>query len=160
MPTISPLMANTYTQIHVQAVFVVKWRLGLIQKEWKNELYKYITGIVQANNHKLLAINGMPDHLHVFFGMRPVQSLSDLLQDIKGGSSKWINDRKFIKGRFEWQEGYGAFSYSKSQASTVITYIQNQEMHHQQKTFTEEYKELLEEFNIDFEERYIFKEPE
>jgi putative transposase len=153
-------MANTYTQIHIQAVFVVKRRVGLIQKEWKNELYKYITGIVQANNHKLLAINGMPDHLHLFFGMRPNQSISDLLQDIKGGSSKWINDRKFTKNRFEWQEGYGAFSYSKSQTSTVIAYIQNQEMHHQQKTFIEEYKELLEEFNIDFDERYIFKAPE
>jgi len=153
-------MANTYTQIHIQAVFVVKSRLGLIQNEWKDELYKYITGIIQANNHKLLAINGMPDHLHVFFGMRPTQSLSDLMQDIKGGSSKWINERKFTKGRFEWQEGYGAFSYSKAQVSTVITYIQNQEMHHQRTTFIEEYKSLLQEFNIDYDDRYIFKELE
>jgi putative transposase len=151
-------MANTYTQIHIQAVFVVKYRLGLIQREWKDELYKYITGIVQTNNHKLLAINGMPDHLHVFFGMRPTQSLSDLMQDIKGGSSKWINDKKFTKGRFEWQDGYAAFSYSKAQANTVIDYIQNQEIHHRQKTFNEEYKALLEEFYIDYDERYIFKE--
>jgi|SRR6478609_809939 len=153
-------MANTYTQIHIQAVFVVKSRLGLIQNEWKDELYKYITGIIQANNHKLLAINGMPDHLHVFFGMRPTQSLSDLMQDIKGGSSKWINERKFTKGRFEWQEGYGAFSYSKAQVSTIITYIQNQEIHHQRTTFIEEYKSLLQEFNIDYDDRYIFKELE
>ena len=153
-------MANTYTQIHIQAVFVVKSRLGLIQKEWKDELYKYITGIVQARNHKLLAINGMHDHLHIFFGMRPTQSLSDLMQNVKGGSSKWINDREFVKGRFEWQEGYGAFSYSKSQVSTVIAYIQNQEIHHQHKTFMEEYKDFLEEFGVPYDERYVFKELE
>src|SRR6478736_1699947 len=146
-------MANTYTQIHIQAVFVVKSRLGLIQNEWKDELYKYITGIIQANNHKLLAINGMPDHLHVFFGMRPTQSLSDLMQDIKGGSSKWINERKFTRERFEWQEGFGAFSYSKSQASQVIEYIHNQELHHQKFSFMEEYKRLLTEFEADFDER-------
>jgi REP element-mobilizing transposase RayT len=102
----------------------------------------------------------MPDHIHVFFGMRPTQSLSDLMQDIKGGSSKWINERKFTKGRFEWQEGYGAFSYSKAQVSTIITYIQNQEIHHQRTTFIEEYKSLLQEFNIDYDDRYIFKELE
>ena len=95
-------MANTYTQIHIQAIFAVKKRTGLIQKEWKNELYKYITGIIQAHDHKLLAINGMPDHIHVFFGMRPIQSLSDLMQDIKQDTSKWINRKKFIKEKFEW----------------------------------------------------------
>ena len=99
-------MANTYTQIHIQAIFAVKSRIGLIQKKWRDELYKYITGIIQTNTHKLLAINGMPDHLHVFFGMRPTQSLSDLMQDIKGRSSKWNNDHKFVKSRFEWQGGY------------------------------------------------------
>ena len=97
-------MANTYTQIHIQTVFAVRKRTGLIQKEWKDELYKYITGIIQAYDHKVLAINGMPDHLHVFFGMRPTQSLSNLMQDIKGSSSKWINDKKFTWERFEWQE--------------------------------------------------------
>jgi putative transposase len=109
-------MANTYSQIHMHTIFAVKTRTGLIQKEWRDDLYKYITGIIQYYNHKLLVINGMPDHLHVFFGMRPNQSLSDLMQDIKGNSSKWINDQKFVKGHFEWQEGYGAFSYSKSHA--------------------------------------------
>lgn len=153
-------MANTYTQIHIHAIFAVKSRIGLIQKEWKDELCKYITDIIQTHNHKLLANDGMPDHLHIFFGMRPTQSLSDLMQDIKGSSSKWINDKKFIKGHFEWQESYGAFSYSKSQASNVITYIQNQEVHHRKYTFIEEYKEFLRKFEIDYDERYIFKELE
>ena len=102
-------MANTYTQIHIQAIFAVRNRNGLIQNKWKEELFKYITGITQSRKHKLIAINGMPDHVHVLFGMRPAQSLSDLMQDIKGSSSKWINERKFVKGRFEWQEGYAAF---------------------------------------------------
>ena len=150
-------MANTYTQIHIHSIFAVKNRIGLIQPEWKDELYKYITGIIQAHSHKLLAINGMPDHLHVFFGMRPTQSLSDLMQDIKGSSSKWINEKHFIKNKFEWQQGYGAFSYSKSQAAHVIAYIQNQEMHHRKITFLEEYEKFLQKFEIDYEERYIFQ---
>ena len=153
-------MANSYTQIHLQVIFAVKKRTGLIQKEWKDELYKYITGIVQAQEHKLLAINGMPDHLHIFFGMRPIQSLSDLMQNIKQDSSKWVNQKKFIKEKFEWQEGYGAFSYSKSQVSRVISYIQNQESHHRKITFLDEYKKFLENFGVDYDERYIFKAPE
>ncbi|WP_339815024.1 IS200/IS605 family transposase [uncultured Imperialibacter sp.] len=153
-------MANTYTQIHIQAVFAVKNRIGLIRKEWKNDLYKYITGIVQTHKHKMLSINGMPDHIHVFFGMRPTQSLSDLMQDIKGSSSKWVNTNKFTRGKFEWQEGYGAFSYSKSQVSNVIDYIENQEIHHQKITFLDEYKEFLNKFEIDYDERYLFKDLE
>jgi len=153
-------MANTYHQIHIQGIFAVKKRTGLIQKEWKDELYKYITGIIQTYDHKLLAINGMPDHLHVFFGMRPTQSLSDLMQDVKGSSSKWINEKKFIKEKFEWQEGFGAFSYSKSQASKVIAYVQNQEAYHHKITFLDEYKKFLEKFEVDYDERYIFKTPE
>ncbi len=153
-------MANTYTQIHLQVIFAVKKRTGLIQKEWKDELYKYITGIVQAQDHKLLAINGMPDHLHIFFGMRPIQSLSDLMQDIKQDSSKWINNKKITKEKFEWQQGFGAFSYSKSQASRVIDYVQNQEVHHRKIRFLEEYKSFLEKFEIEYDERYIFKIPE
>jgi putative transposase len=153
-------MANTYHQIHIQSIFAVKKRTGLIQKEWEDELYKYITGIIQTHDHKLLAINGMPDHLHVFFGMRPTQSLSDLMQDVKGSSSKWINEKKFIKEKFEWQEGYGAFSYSKSQVSTVIAYVQNQEAHHRKITFLDEYKMYLIKFEVDYDERYIFKTPE
>jgi REP element-mobilizing transposase RayT len=153
-------MANTYTQLHIHTVFAVQGRISLIQKDWKDDLYKYITGIVQAYNHKVLAINGMPNHLHVFFGMRPTQTLSDLMQDIKGSSSKWINDNKFVKGRFEWQQGYGAFSYSKSQTNDVVAYIQNQEEHHRKRTFLEEYKALLEKFEIAYDDRYIFKEVE
>jgi putative transposase len=149
-------MANTYTQIHIHAVFSVQNRECIIGNQWKDELYKYIAGIIRNCNHKLLAINGMPDHLHILFGMRPVQSLSDLLQDIKGSSSKWINDRKFIKGKFSWQEGYGAFSYSKSQLPQIIQYIEMQQEHHKKKTFINEYKELLDDFSIEYDEQYIF----
>ena len=152
-------MANTYTQIHIQFIFAVKYRTGLIRPEWKDELYKYITGIVKNNKHKMIIINGMPDHIHSFIGMRPTQSISDLMQDVKGSSSKWINEMKFIKSRFEWQEGYGAFSYSKSQIKNVISYIMNQERHHRKKTFKEEYIDFLKKFEIHFDERYIFKEP-
>jgi putative transposase len=141
-------MANTYTQIHLQVIFAVKKRTALIQNEWKDELYKYITGIIQEPGHKLLAINGMPDHLHVFFGMRPIQSLSDLMQNVKQDSSGWINRKKFIKERFEWQEGFGAFSYRKSQALRVIAYVQNQENHHRKITFLDEYKKFLEKFEV------------
>lgn len=151
-------MPNTYTQIHIHLVFAVKYRDGVIQASWKDELYKYITGIVQNNKHKLLIINGMPDHVHILIGLRPSQSISDLLQDIKGSSSKWINEKRFIKTRFEWQEGYGAFSYSKSQIKTVIEYIENQELHHQKKTFREEYLEMLQKFEVDYDEKYIFHE--
>ncbi|WP_293895018.1 IS200/IS605 family transposase [Flavobacterium sp.] len=152
-------MANTYTQIHIQTVFAVKHRNGLIHSSFKNELYQYISGIIKYHNHKLLAINGMPDHIHIFIGMRPTQSLSDLLQDIKGNSSKWINEKKFLKVKFEWQAGYGAFSYSKSQVASVIDYIKNQEQHHAVKTFREEYLEFLHLFEVEYDERYLFKEP-
>lgn len=150
-------MANTYTQIHIQAVFTVQDRNCMINKSWKDELYKYITGIIQNNGHKVLAINGMPDHIHIFFGMRPSQSLSDLMQDIKGNSSKWINNKGFIKSRFSWQEGYGAFSYSKLSIKDVINYIENQEIHHRRRTFIEEYHDLLTQFEVNFDKRYIFK---
>lgn len=150
-------MANTYTQIHIQAVFAVQNRECIIRNHWREELYKYISGIVQSNNHKLLSINGMPDHIHILLGLRPSQSIADLMQDVKGSSSKWINDKKFIQGKFSWQEGYGAFSYSKSEVPTIIQYIINQTNHHKRKTFSEEYYELLKEFEFDFEDRYIFK---
>jgi len=113
-------MANTYTQIHIQAVFAVQNRQSIIQNEWKNELHKYITTIIQNDDYKLLQINSMPDHIHTFFGMRPNQSLSDLMKKVKGGSSAWINKNNFTKSQFSWQEGYGAFSYAKSQIPQVI----------------------------------------
>ena len=150
-------MANTYTQIHIQAVFSVQNRECIILKGWKDELFKYITGIVHNNNHRLLAINGMPDHVHLLFGLRPAQSLSDLMKDIKGSSSKWINEKRFVRGKFSWQEGYGAFSYSKSELPNVLSYIDNQQIHHRKKTFTEEYLEMLNEFEIEYDERYVFK---
>ena len=152
-------MANTYTQIQIQFVFAVKHRNGLIHASFKDELYQYISGIVKHNNHKLLCINGMPDHVHILIGLRPSQSISDLLQDIKGSSSKWINEKKFLSVKFEWQEGYGAFSYAKSEIDSVIKYINNQEAHHKTKSFLEEYIELLKDFDVEFDERYIFKEP-
>jgi putative transposase len=150
-------MANTYTQIHIHVVFTVQNRDCIILNNWKDELYKYITGIITNNQHKLLAINGMPDHIHIVFGLRPSQSLSDLMQDIKGSSSKWVNEKRLVRGKFSWQEGYGAFSYSKSGLSNVIRYINNQPVHHKKKTFMEEYLELLKEFEIDYDDRYVFK---
>ena len=150
-------MANTYTQIHIQAIFAVQNRQCLIQKEWKDELYKYITGIIQNYDHKLLQINGMSDHIHIFFGMRPKQSLSDLMKIVKGESSEWINNKKFLPDHFSWQAGFGGFSYAKSQVPEVIRYIQNQEDHHKKKTFIEEYFDFLKAFEIEYDERYIFK---
>lgn len=149
-------MANTYTQIHIQAVFAVQNRECIIHKSWKDELYKYMTGIIRGNSHKLLAINGMPDHVHILFGLRPSQSVAALLQDVKQYSSVWINERRLVRGRFSWQEGYGAFSYAKSQLPVIIRYIQNQEEHHRRKTFIEEYKVMLDEFGIEYDRRYIF----
>jgi REP element-mobilizing transposase RayT len=150
-------MANTYTQIHIQAVFSVQNRESLIRSSWSEELYKYITGIIQNNQHKLLAINGMPDHVHILFGMRPSQSLSDLMQDIKGSSSKWINEKRFVPGKFSWQEGYGGFSYAKSDLPNIINYIQHQKEHHSKKNFLEEYLDILKEFEIDYDDRFVFK---
>jgi putative transposase len=149
-------MANTYTQIHIQAVFTVQNRECIISYKWKDELYKYITGIIQNNHHKLLSINGMPDHIHILFGLRPNQSLSELLQGIKGSSSKWINERKFVNGKFSWQEGFGAFSYSKSEISKISDYIDCQKMHHSRKTFSEEYIEMLNESGVEYDDRYVF----
>mgnify|MGYP002397359228 CR=1 FL=1 len=132
-------------------------RASLIKPLWEDELYKYMTGIVQKNGHKLLRINGIPDHIHLLFGMRPIQSLSDLMQDIKGSSYKWINEKKFIRGKFTWQEGYGAFAYAKSDLSNVLRYIDNQKQHHSKMRFIDEYVLLLDEFEIDFDEKYIFR---
>ena len=151
-------MANTYTQIHIHFVFAVKFRDGIINSQWKNTLYKYITGTIHNNNHKLLAINGTSDHIHILIGLRPSQSISDLMKDVKQSSSKWINENKLVKGHFEWQEGYGAFSHSKSQINKVIDYIDNQESHHKKLTFKEEYIDFLKKYEVDYDEKFIFKE--
>ncbi len=150
-------MPNTFTQIHIQTVFTVQDRAAIIRKEWKDDLFRYITAIIQNAGHKVLAINGMPDHVHVLFGMRPTQSLSDLMQVIKGDSSRWVNNQKVITARFSWQEGYGAFSYSRSHVPAVIRYIHNQEEHHRTRTFVEEYHDLLRKFEIPFDDRYSFQ---
>ncbi|MDB5274107.1 MAG: transposase [Chitinophagaceae bacterium] len=152
-------MANTYTQLHIHIVFAVKYRACLIDKKWRDELYKYITGIIQKKEHKVIAINGMPDHIHIFIGMRPTSSLSDLVKDIKAYSSKWINEKGLVKGKFRWQSGFGAFSYSKSHLSKVALYIENQERHHEKKSMIDEYKDFLGKFEVDYNESYIFQEP-
>lgn len=150
-------MANTYTQIHIQFVIAVKFRQALIHPGFKERLHQYITGIIRNNGHKLIAINSMPDHLHLFIGFRPDQSLSDLMRIVKGESSEWINQENFTPVKFRWQEGYGAFSYSRSQLSVVASYIYNQEEHHKKFSFAEEYKSFLEKFEIDYEDKYVFK---
>jgi REP element-mobilizing transposase RayT len=150
-------MANTYTQIYLHIVFAVEGRQNLIAPEHNDELQKYITGIVTTQRHKLIAINNMPDHLHVLVGMRPDAALSDLVRDVKTGSSKFINEKRWVIGRFSWQEGFGAFSHSRSQLDDVIRYIQNQQQHHARKSFRDEYLELLEKFGVPYDQTYIFK---
>ncbi len=150
-------MANTYTQIYIQIVFAVESRQSLIDPEHNNELQKYITGIVTEQRQKLIAINNMPDHVHLLIGQRPDSALSDLVGDIKSGSTNFINRHRWVKGRFNWQEGFGAFSYSRSQLDTVIRYVQNQQKHHRRYSFHDEYVKLLDRFHVPYEERYIFK---
>jgi putative transposase len=147
-------------KVHIQFVFAVQNRISLIQASWEEELFKYITGIVKNTKHKMIAINGMPDHLPMFVGLHPTQSMSDLMRVVKGESSEWINKRGFIKGKFQWQEGYGAFSYGHSQIDSVYNYILNQKRHHAKTSFIEEYKQLLEKFEVTFDERFILKPAE
>ena len=150
-------MANTYTQIYIKVVFAVKGRQNLIPNIHKDELYKYITGIIRNKGQKLIAINGMSDHIHILIGLKPDMMLSDLVRDIKANSSKFINDKKWFRGKFNWQQGFGAFSYSHSQINSVVTYITNQEKHHSKSTFKEEYKKLLEKFIVEYEDKYLFE---
>ncbi len=150
-------MANTYSQIYIQIVFAVQGRQSLIGPEWKDELYKYITGIVKNTNQKLLAINGVSNHIHILLNIKPNIALSDLVRDIKANSSRFVNEKRFVKGKFSWQEGFGAFSYSISQLNDVIQYIQNQEEHHKETNFKDEYLKYLNRFNIEFDEKYVFE---
>ena len=149
-------MAGTFSQIYVQVVFAVKGRESLIHKEWEERLYQYITGIVRTKEQKLIAINGMPDHIHVFIGMKPSCCLSDLVREIKKSSNDFINENNLSKFRFSWQEGYGAFSYSHSQIDAVAKYILNQKEHHKKVTFKEEYIDFLKKFEIEHDEKYLF----
>ena len=153
-------MANTYTQIYLHVVFAVEGRQNLIAPGHNDELQKYITGIVTAQRQKLIAINNMPDHLHLLVGLRPDAALSDLVRDAKAGSSKFINEKRWVMGRFSWQEGFGAFSHARSQLGAVIRYIQNQQKHHAKKSFRNEYLELLEKFGVEYDQKYIFKTDE
>ncbi len=150
-------MANTFSQIYIQTVFAVSNRQSLIKPEFKEDLYKYITGIIRNQGQKLISINGMPDHVHILIGLKPAIALADLLREIKSDSSNFVNENKWVRGRFNWQEGYGAFSYGHSQLDTIIRYIQNQEKHHSRRSFKDEYLTLLRKFDIAFEEKYVFK---
>ncbi|OGU15181.1 MAG: transposase [Ignavibacteria bacterium GWB2_35_12] len=151
-------MANTYSQIYIHLIIVVKSRENILSKSFKHDVYKYITGIIQKRGHKLYTINGMPDHVHIFVSFNPDDSLSELMKEVKRCSSNYINENKFLKGHFSWQNGYAAFSYSKSQIDKVVQYIDNQELHHKKKTFREEYVELLKKFEIMYDSKYLFDE--
>ena len=150
-------MANTYTQIYLHLVFSPKVRENVIPVKHKEELQKYTTGIIQNRRHKLLAINYMLDHVHIFIGYQPSQALPELLRDIKANTSKFINEKKWLPGKFQWQEGYGAFSYGHSQINDVIHYVNTQEEHHKRALFKEEYLRLLEKFDVEYDPKYLFE---
>jgi REP element-mobilizing transposase RayT len=149
-------MANTYSQINIQCIFAVKGRKYLLTKHIRTNLFKYIYGILGNDNAYPLAVNGWKDHIHVFFELSPKMSIADHMMKLKSSSSKWLNDNYFKNREFKWQDGYGAFSYSKSQRNNVIKYILNQEVHHQSVSFKDEYLGFLEKFDVDYDERYIF----
>ena len=150
-------MPNTYTQISIHAVFAVKFRENFILKNWRDDLHKYISGIITNEGAKSLAVGGWKDHIHIFFGMNPANALSEFIKVVKSNSSKWINDHSFVKGKFQWQESYAAFSYSKSQRDPVIKYIMNQEQHHAKLTFKQEYLDLLRKFDVEYDDRYLLE---
>ncbi|OYT10607.1 MAG: transposase [Bacteroidetes bacterium 4572_112] len=150
-------MPGTYSQIYIQYVFAVKGRANLLHDDWRDELFKYISGIITGKGQKAIIVNGYRDHVHVFVGLKPSMKISDLIRDIKNNSSNFINSNNWIKGKFSWQEGYGVFTYSHSQIDNVYNYILNQESHHAKKTFKEEYIEFLKKFDIKYEENYLFE---
>ena len=150
-------MANTYTQIYIQVVFAVEGRQNLISPEHNDEPQKYITGIVSGQDHKLIEINNVPDHLHMVIGLNPDRALSDLVRDVKSNSSRFVNEKRWVPGRFSWQEGFGGFSYSRSQLDSIIHYIKNQQEHHARTTFRDEYIAFLKKFGVEYDSRYIFK---
>lgn len=151
-------MAHTYTKLHVHIVFSVRKSECCIPVDLREDLHRYITGIVQNQGHKMLAINSMPDHIHIFLGLRPDVALSDVVRDIKSNSSRWIHDQHSRVRRFEWQRGYGAFSYAHSQIDAVVKYIRNQQMHHQRVSFREEYLAFLKKFGVSYDVRYVFED--
>jgi REP element-mobilizing transposase RayT len=149
-------MANTYSQIYIQIVFAVKGRANLLQKPWRDEVFKYMAGIIKAKNIKPIIINGVEDHIHIFISLQPSTKLSDLVRDIKNNSSNFIREKGYLRGKFSWQEGFGAFSYSHSHIENVYQYILNQEEHHRQKSFRKEYQKILQKFDIEYNEKYLF----
>jgi putative transposase len=149
-------MANTYSQLYVQIVFAVKSRQAFIKENFREELQKYISGIIAEKKQKLYAIYCMPDHTHILVSMKPDIAISDLVRDIKSNSSSFIKEKEFVKN-FSWQTGFGAFSYSKSQSKNVVDYILNQPQQHKKKTFKEEYIEFLQKFEIEYDEKYLFE---
>lgn len=149
-------MPGTFSQIYIQVVFAVKGRENIISSKWENDLYKYIAGIIKGKEQKPIIINGMPDHVHVFMGIRPSVSISDMVRDIKNNSANFINENKLVNGKFSWQEGYGAFSYGHSQIESAYNYILNQKEHHKNKSFREEYIGFLQKFAIDYNDQYLF----
>ena len=151
-------MANTYTQLYVHIIFAVKGRANLISTEWKDELYKYITGIITNKKQKLISINGMPDHIHMLVGIKPDVIISNLVRDVKANSSRFISSKQWVSGNFQWQNGFGAFTLGHSQLNSIINYIKNQEEHHKIKSFEEEYIDFLKKYEINFESAYVFKE--
>jgi len=151
------MSSGTYSKIYIQLVFAVKGRKSLISSEWEEEVYKYITGIITRQGQKLIIMNGVSDHVHIFIGIKPSCRLSDLVREIKKSSSAFIKEKKFTPFKFEWQEGYGAFSYSHSAIDQVCKYIENQKGHHKKITFKEEYISLLQKFSIDFDQKYVFE---
>jgi REP element-mobilizing transposase RayT len=150
-------MSGTFSQIYIQVVFAVKGRDSLIHASWEEELYKYITGIVKNKGQKMLAINGVPDHIHFLIGLKPSYCLSDLVREIKKSSNEFIREKKFTKFKFQWQEGYGAFSYSNSELTNVIGYVNNQKGHHKKQSFKDEYKAFLNKYQIDHKDEYLFE---
>ena len=149
-------MADTYTQLYIHLIFAVKGRQSIIPKQHKEELHKYITGIIDSKNQKVIQINSMPDHVHILVGITPDIAVSDLVRDIKANSSKFINRKRWVAGKFEWQEGFAAFSYAHSQLNTVARYIRNQETHHARQTFREEYIAFLKRFDVPYNPKYVF----
>jgi putative transposase len=150
-------MANTYTQVYIQLVFAVEGRQSLIAGDHKEELYKYITGAFRNKKQTIIAINGMPDHIHILFGQTPTTALSDLVKEVKVASSDLVNEKKWVRGKFNWQEGFGGFSYSRSDLDRVAAYVRNQEKHHASRSFREEYLKLLELFEVEYNPKYVFK---
>lgn len=149
-------MANTFSQLYIQVVFAVKGRQSLLEEKWEAQLYQYITGIIKAKDQKLLAINGMPDHIHIFMGIKPNCCLSDLVREIKKSSTEFISRNNLTQQPFRWQEGFGAFSYSHSHVDHVVKYVLHQKEHHKKSTFKEEYVDLLQKFQITYDEKYLF----